>query len=147
MSFFYFLTSFCSLIFVAVLFEAVKQNDKPAVIDDYQVRYPTLVEDVAAVCRHIADKRVDGNDFTVTGTWHWSSAESMTKYTMAVQMAEVFGLPHDHLSPNKMPPSGAPRPHNAALECSELQSMLPNGGVGMRTSFEEVIKTCLKPYI
>lgn len=115
-------------------------------MDDYQVRYPTLVDDIAAVCRCIADKRADGNDFTITGLWHWSSTESMTKYNMAVQMAEVFGLPHDHLSPSKAPPSGATRPHNAALECSELESMLPDGGATMRASFKEAIKACLEPF-
>ena len=130
-----------------MLFEAVKQSDKPTVMDDYQIRFPTLVDDVAAVCRGIADKRVDGNDFSITGIWHWSSDKPMTKYQMATQMAEVFGLPHSHLSGQKEPPSGATctRPHNAALDCSNLDALLAGSTISAK-SFKEAIRECLEPF-
>ena len=128
-----------------MLFEALKHTDKPTKMDDYQIRYPTLVDDIAAVCRFIAEKRIE--NFSVRGIWHWSGTESMTKYSMVCEMADMFGLPHSHLVPNPDPPSGTPRPHNTALSCSELESMMEDGGASMRTPFKEGIKQCLQPYV
>lgn len=113
-------------------------------MDDYQVRYPTLVDDIATVCQFIAEKSID--HFSMTGIWHWSGKEAMSKYLMVCQMAEIFGLPHSHLTPNPSPPSGTPRPHNTALSCSELESMMEDGGASMRTPFKQGIKQCLQPY-
>lgn len=130
---------------VTVLFEALKQTDKPAKIDDYQIRYPTLVDDVGAVCRFIAEKRIA--DKSMTGTWHWSGSESMTKYSMVYQMADMFDLPHGHLISNPNPPTGTPRPHNTALSCTELESMMKDGGASMRTPFKQGIKQSLQSFI
>ena len=128
-----------------MLFDALKQTGKPAKMDDYQIRFPTLVDDVAAVCSFIADKCI--NDFSMTGIWHWSSTEAMTKYSMVYQMAEMFGLPHSHLTPNPNPPAGTPRPHNTALECSSLESMMPDGGASLHTPFKQAVKQCLQPFV
>lgn len=130
---------------VTVLFDAVKQTDKPAVIDDYQIRYPTLVDDVAAVCKFIAEKHV--SDHTMTGIWHWSGIEAMSKYSMACQMAESFNLPISHLTPNPNPPTGTPRPHNTALECSKLEAMMQDSGTSMRTPFKQGMTRCLQPFV
>lgn len=130
---------------VTVLFDAVKQEEKPAIIDDYQIRYPTLVDDVAAVCKFIAEKHI--TDRTMTGIWHWSSTEAMSKYSMACHMAEIFDLPHSHLTANPNPPTGTPRPHNTALECSRLETMMQDGGASMRTPFKQAIKRCLQPFV
>lgn len=128
-----------------MLFEALKQTDKSTKMDDYQIRYPTLVDDVAAVCKFIADKRI--GDISMTGIWHWSGTEAMSKYSMVCQMADIFGLPHSHLTANSDPPSGTPRPHNTALQCFELESMMEDGGTSMRTPFKEGIKQCLQPFV
>ena len=128
-----------------MLFEALQQPDKPTKIDAYQLRYPTLVDDVGAVCRFIAEKRIKDSSFK--GIWHWSGTEVMTKYSMICQMAEIFGLPHGHLTPNPDPPGGTPRPHNTAFSCSELESMMEDGGASMRTPYKEAIKQCLQPFV
>ena len=128
-----------------VLFEALKQTDKPTKIDDYQIRYPTLVDDVGAVCRFIAEKRIA--DKSMTGTWHWSGTESMTKYSMVCQMADMFDLPYGHVISNPNPPTGTPRPHNTALSCTELESMMKDGGASMRTPFKQGIKQSLQSFI
>ena len=128
-----------------MLFDALKQTDKPAKIDDYQIRFPTLVDDIATVCRFIADKRI--SDFSLTGIWHWSGVEAMTKYSMVCQMAEIFGLSHSHLTPNTEAPTGTPRPHNTSLDCSLLEAMMQDGGASMRTPFKEGIKHCLQPFV
>ena len=128
-----------------VLFEVLKQSDKPSKMDDCQVRYPTLVDDIAAVCRFIAEKQIGG--FSMKGIWHWSGTEAMSRYSMVCQMAEIFGLIHNHVTPNPNPPSrGAPRPHNPALSCSELESMMEDGGASMHTPFKQGIKQCLQPF-
>lgn len=80
----------------------------------------------------------------MTGTWHWSGAESMTKYSMVCQMDDMFDL--QHIS-NPNPPTGTPRPHNTALSCTELESMMKDGGAIMRTSFKQGIKQSLQSFI
>ena len=53
-----------------MLFEALKQTDKPAKIDDYQICYPALVDDVGAVCRFIAEKRIAVYDRYMALEWY-----------------------------------------------------------------------------
>ena len=131
---------------ILVLFEALKETGKPTKMDDYAFRYPTLVDDIATVCRFIAEKRITDSSFK--GIWHWSGTEVMTKYAMVCQMAEIFGLSHSHLIPNPDAPSaGTPRPRNTALSCSDLESMMEDGGASMRTPFKEGIKQCLQPFV
>ena len=86
-------------------------------MNDLQLRYPTHVTDCAQVCVGLAGKHC--NKESAGGVWHWSTEECFTKYTMAVAMAEVFGLSADHLIADKSPPSGAPRPFNCKLDTTK----------------------------
>ena len=104
-----------------------------------------MVDDIAVVCRFIAEKHISTS--SMDGIWHWSGTEAMSKYSMVCQMAELFGLSHTHITPNCDPPSGTPRPHNTALECSLLESMMHDGGACARTPFNEGIQKCLHPFL
>ncbi|XP_065834213.1 methionine adenosyltransferase 2 subunit beta-like [Oscarella lobularis] len=119
---------------VTVLLDAVARVEKPAVMSDYERRYPTSVDDVAVVCRQIADKRLVGSD-SVRGVYHWSGPDEMTKYDMAVEMAKLFDLPAEHVVANKEPSKGAPRPYNSQLDTSRLEEL----GIGQKTSFQDGI--------
>ena len=80
----------------------------------------------------------------VNGIYHWTCNEPMTKYAMAVAMAEIFNLPHGHVTGVKEPVPGAPRPYHAFLSCARLEEI----GVNQRTaSFKDGIKSCLLPYL
>jgi dTDP-4-dehydrorhamnose reductase len=62
----------------------LEQGKKLKVVDD-QWRTPTLVQDLAAGCKLVADKKV-------TGIFHISGNETLTPYQMAVQTADYFKL-------------------------------------------------------
>ena len=78
----------------------------------------------------------------MSGYYHWSGAEEMTKYDMAVVMAELFSLPTDHIIGDKQESAGAPRAYNSKLECSRLKSL----GLGHQTTFGEGIRPYLLPW-
>ena len=61
-------------------------------VNHIQKRYPTHVSDVAAVCCGIADRALT-DPAAVCGIHHWSGNEMMTKYDIAVAIADIFGLP------------------------------------------------------
>ncbi|XP_071087248.1 methionine adenosyltransferase 2 subunit beta-like [Haliotis cracherodii] len=125
---------------VTVLFEKVKDTTKSCVMSDYERRYPTACRDVAVTIRQLADKKLQDN--SISGTFHWSGDENMTKYDMAVAMAEIFSLPASHIEADKKPSRGATRPFNSHLDCSRLEAL----GCGQRTKFREGIAHVLQNY-
>jgi dTDP-4-dehydrorhamnose reductase len=62
----------------------LEQGKKLKVVTD-QWRTPTLVQDLAAGCKLVADKKA-------TGIYHISGSETLTPYEMAVQTAGYFKL-------------------------------------------------------
>jgi dTDP-4-dehydrorhamnose reductase len=125
---------------------AIKETQTPALIDDYQLRYPTLVDDVAKVCLFIAEKQQEMP--VISGMLHWSGEEQMTKYAMVCTMVQLFGLSMDHLKPNKSPPSGpTQRPYNPALHSGKLEDMMDERKSSFRTSFKDGIEKYLKKYV
>ena len=67
----------------------------------------------------------------------------MTKFDMSVAMAEVFGLPADHIEADTRPSTGAPRPFNCQLDCSRMEAL----GATERTPFKTAIKECLNTFL
>ena len=68
----------------------------------------------------------------------------MTKYSIAAAMADIFGLPKNHLKGNKNAPTdGVPRPYDAHLSSKRTESL----GIIKRTSFNEAIKLCLEKVV
>lgn len=113
----------------------------PAKISDYEVRFPSHTEDIAAVCSLLADKKLQ--DSTVNGVHHWCGSEPFTKYTMTKVMAEVFALPMKHLSPDSEPSSGAPRPKNTQLCRGRLGSL----GIGLHTPFRAGVRKSFSKFV
>ena len=107
---------------VTTLLSSVMNRDKPAEMNDYQQRYPTHVSNCAEVCVHLAMKQVKGGN--AGGIWHFTGSEVHTKYSMAVVMAEVFGLSKDHLIPVK-DSGGATRPYDCHLDSSSIMNNFP----------------------
>ncbi|XP_078267775.1 methionine adenosyltransferase 2 subunit beta isoform X3 [Rhinoraja longicauda] len=127
---------------VTVLFGPVQGYERTASIDHCQQRYPTHVADVALVCRQLSERWLQ--DSSVSGVFHWSGTEQMTKYQMACTMADVFRLPNAHLRPATEPPAqGTARPRDCCLDCSRLERM----GLGQRTAFRAGVRRCLWPFL
>ena len=114
----------------------------PKDVDDYNVRFPTYVGDVAAVCRRLAERKMKHCGFS--GIFHFSASQAMTKYQMAQKMAEIAGISCSHLRPVRAPtPSDASRPHNAKLDTSILRLM----GMERVTPFDKAIREAIFPHI
>ena len=67
----------------------------------------------------------------------------MTKYKMAVTMAEVFGLSTSHIKPDTTDSGGTTRPYDAHLDSTKLEKL----GICHRRPFESAIKECLKRFL
>jgi dTDP-4-dehydrorhamnose reductase len=105
---------------------------KPLAVDDWGQRYPTFVDDVAVVCRQMADRQL-------AGVWHLCGNERYTKFQQARIIGEVLGLSTAHLTPDPAQPSGAPRPRDCELDCSGLEGI----GLGGRTPFRQALEIVL----
>lgn len=125
---------------VTVLAKAITDK-KPVKVDDWQVRYPTHVDDVARVCRQLSERKM--KHCGLTGTWHFSSEERYTKYQIVQTIGRLFGLSTDHVQPDGNQPSGAPRPRDCHLDTSTIRLM----GLLSLTNFEVGIKNALEPWI
>jgi S-adenosylmethionine synthetase len=113
----------------------------PHAVDHWAVRYPTYVGDIAQTLRNWAEPLL--NTPQSRGIYHLSGAEAFTKYEMACTMGDVLGLPYNHLSPNPLPPAGAPRPQNSQLDINRLQQET----AVEKTPFGDNIQRILKPFI
>ncbi|PVD34800.1 hypothetical protein C0Q70_06078 [Pomacea canaliculata] len=99
-----------------------------------------IASDIAVVLKQLAEKKIQGQD--TAGIFHWSGDEKMTKYSMAMAMAEAFSLPTNHIQADRNPSGGATRPYDAHLDCSRAQSL----GIGQRTPFKSTIREILEPF-
>ncbi|XP_069572962.1 methionine adenosyltransferase 2 subunit beta isoform X2 [Brachyistius frenatus] len=116
--------------------------EESCTLDHCQQRFPTDARDVAAVCRKLSEKA--RQDPSIRGIFHFSGKEQMTKYEMAVAIAQAFNLPSSHLIPlTEQPAASALRPMNSQLNCSRLE--LLNLSVEPRP-FTSAIVDCLWPF-
>lgn len=81
-------------------------------------------------------------DNTVCGIYHWSGNENMTKYTMAITMAEVFGINKSHIVADKSDTGSVKRPNDAHLDNRKLVDL----GINHQRSFKDAIKQCLEAF-
>ena len=114
---------------------------QPLTLEDWATRYPTLVDDVAVVLRQMIERRQTQPDFR--GTFHWSGAEPLTKLGMGRVIAKVLNVNPDTLVPDQHPPSGAPRPRDCHLDCSDLEGL----NIGHRSPFAPTIARILQKWL
>ncbi|XP_028278137.1 methionine adenosyltransferase 2 subunit beta isoform X2 [Parambassis ranga] len=116
--------------------------EESCTLDHCQQRFPTDTRDVAVVCRKLSERA--RQDPSIRGVFHFSGKEQMTKYEMAVAIAQAFNLPSSHLIPlTEQPAESALRPVNSRLNCSRLE--LLNLSVEPRP-FTSAIVDCLWPF-
>ncbi|XP_030010130.1 methionine adenosyltransferase 2 subunit beta isoform X1 [Sphaeramia orbicularis] len=128
---------------VTVLWLKVQEGvTESCTLDHCQQRFPTDARDVAVVCRKLCER--GRQDSSIRGVFHFSAKEQMTKYEMAVAIAQAFNLPSNHLIPLTEQPAGsAVRPVNSQLNCSRLE--LLNLSIDPRP-FTSAITDCLWPF-
>ncbi|XP_067012414.2 methionine adenosyltransferase 2 subunit beta [Anabrus simplex] len=128
---------------VTVLLETLRNTTKFCKVSDYEKRCPSHVDDIAEICFQLSSKKLKGEN--VEGVYHWCGKEMFTKYTMILYMADVFNLPHKHITADPEPPAkgGTPRPYDTRLDTSRLQKL----GVVAHTPFKDGIHSALQPWI
>ncbi|GMK58800.1 hypothetical protein CspeluHIS016_0602420 [Cutaneotrichosporon spelunceum] len=104
---------------VNVLVDVVKdQSGKTYTMDDYQIRNPTCVEDVARVLFDLS--RV--SDLPAVAQFR-STGKPYTKWDMTKVIAGALNLPIDHITPvSTKPTNGTERPWNTELSVKSLEN-------------------------
>ena len=129
---------------VTVIVQAMllaKKRGTPVEMDHWAMRYPTFTGDVAVVLRQMLERHARGQ--ALSGIYHWSGIEAMTKYDMALACAPLIGLEPARVKPLVDPPQGTPRPKDCHLDCSRLTTM----GIGQQTLFRAGIKRVIAPFL
>jgi len=111
-------------------------SDGPLTLDDWAVRRPTDVADVASAIRQMV---AHGG---VTGIHHWSATEAFTKYGMGLAMAALLGIDAGRLLPLSEPAGGAPRPRDTTLDCGSLAGIV----AGARGRLVDRLPAILAPF-
>jgi dTDP-4-dehydrorhamnose reductase len=104
----------------------------PVHVDDWAMRYPAHVDDVARAVSFIWDRRKGG-------IFHFAGVEAMTKYRMTLRMASLAGLDSRAILPDPLPSGTVPRPKDCRLDGSSLEAL----GFTPRIRFETGIRELL----
>ncbi len=118
---------------------STSSNPKAAVMDAWAIRYPTFTPDVAFAIRQMLERHANGE--TIRGIVQWSGDEPMTKYEIALRLAEALQL-EARLTPQHTPTDATPRPHNCHLDSSRLEELR----IGRRTPFDTAITQVLAKF-
>lgn len=125
---------------VNILVDVVRDQSKQSSMDDYAIRYPTNVLDIASFLVRLTDLSYDD----LPPILHYSANESFTKYQMCKIFADILGLNDmNHMKPVSTPPTGAgatSRPYNCHLSTVETEKLLPLECTGFRTWWEEYLR-------
>jgi dTDP-4-dehydrorhamnose reductase len=124
---------------VPAITASASSNGKSAVMDAWAIRYPTFTPDVAWVIRQMLERHAHGE--AIRGIVQWSGDEPMTKYDIAMRLAEALQF-DARLTPQSMPTDATPRPHNCHLASSRLEAL----GIGRRTPFDTAIRQVLAAF-
>ncbi|AZZ96642.1 SDR family oxidoreductase [Pseudoalteromonas sp. R3] len=123
---------------VTVIAEQLK-SDPCSAHDDWAIRYPTHVEDIALT---LADL-IALPKAHLGGIYHVSDTQALTKYQMALTMASVLGLERANIVALPEPSQSAARPHNCALKDTRLHAL----GIAHRRDFAGAIADTLYQHL
>lgn len=107
-------------------------------VDSWAIRSPTSTADVAAAIGKMIALKLTGE--TLSGYFHFSANETMTKHQMLLVMGEVLGLDTGHLIPVTSPTDSAKRPKDSSLSCERLVSL----GIESKVPFKRGLKRALQ---
>ncbi len=126
---------------ITVLAEQLMQNPTTP-LDDWAVRYPTHVDDIALMVADIIE-RIPRHERG--GIYHLSGDQPMTKYGMAQIIAPLLNraINGKTLVPLSEPVGAANRPQNCALKDTRLAEYAIRRG----RDFTAAIETVLRPHL
>ncbi|TMP28719.1 NAD(P)-dependent oxidoreductase [Pseudoalteromonas rubra] len=123
---------------VTVIAEQLK-SDPHSALDDWAIRYPTHVEDIALT---LADL-IALPKAQLGGIYHVSDTQALTKYQMAQLIASALGLDGSSLVALPEPTQSATRPHNCALKDTRLHTL----GIAHHRDFAAAIGAVLNQHL
>lgn len=108
--------SFSESGYIAKTIQAIEQGDAME-LDDRTMRFPTDIADVAEVIAFLLNR-------DAVGVYHYSAVRGQTPYQWALELADVVGLPKDHIFPKKNPVfRAALRPVNSQLAVNRIRAL------------------------
>lgn len=129
------------------MFASTVLNDKPATVDDWQIRVPTWTPDIARTLVNISDAIVaaagdarPAAQSAIRGVYHYSASERFTRWELVQAFARIMGRSEAHVTRLEGKPPGAPRPYDCQLNCDKLQA---TGLAAPCTPFEEGARLAL----
>lgn len=90
-------------------------------VDHWAVRSPTSTADIAKAIDKMIGQHIEAP--IVQGIYHFSAAETMTKYQMLLTLGEILQLSTAHLTPELTPTDNAKRPRDCTLSCTRLAAL------------------------
>lgn len=110
--------------------------------EDWAMRYPAHVDDVARAIALIAAQLMRGQPEPVGGVYHVAGAEQFTKFAMAQIIAAALGVDPALAVSDPNPPPGAPRPKDCRLDDARVRAL----GFAPRIRFADGIHKALAPF-
>lgn len=101
--------------FVTETVEALR-NGYELILDDIQIRYPTLIDDIAEILNQLIS-------MNAKGIYHISSSGPITKYKWALKIATVYGFPKEKVKRGEKSKDIAERPLNSKLNTKKLEQL------------------------
>lgn len=127
-------------------------DQRPQGIDDWAVRSPTSTADIAnaidkLIALHLQSLHLQQSQLqeshlqqtTVQGIYHFSAAETMTKYRMLLTLGEILQLSTAHLTPESTPMDSAKRPRDCTLSCGRLAALGIRSDIDFATGVRQAL--------
>ncbi len=124
---------------------AALSEKRGGAFDDLAIRYPTHTEDVASVLDRMISTISTGGE--VTGIYHFSGHEALTKYKMALIMAGYMGIDKKNISPDKTDTGSTVRPENSHLESDSSGSVVSVPERSFRDGIVPMLKRLYKELV
>ena len=95
---------------------ALVRDKTPVEVDDYHVRFPAWIEDIAGAVAFLIERNAEG-------TFQCSGPAGATRYATAIDVGEMLGEDTGHLSPSTASvPRKAKRPFNSQLSTDKIRA-------------------------
>lgn len=116
--------------FIAKIAQALRDGN-PISLDDCAMRFPTDIDDVAAVIEYLLASNA-------RGIWHYSTRRGQTQYGWAMEIARLMHIDPITLAPLTTPPL-AKRPANSQLATAKIERL----GFNQWTDFADTVRRVL----
>ncbi|XP_029636534.1 methionine adenosyltransferase 2 subunit beta [Octopus sinensis] len=128
---------------VTILLKSILNSGVTSHSSHYERRYPTHCDDLASLIMLISEKKCFQQE-KISGVFHWSGNDNMTKYDMMTAMADIFSLDMSHIVADDKSNPSTKRPYNAHLSSERLENL----GINVdKTPFRNGIKDVLCPFV